>query len=141
MALGSALLAFVTARFVRMPHRGLVIADTFGLALCAIVGTEKALALQSSELIAVLMGVVTGVAGGVLRDVLRREVPLVFHPEIGLYATAALAGAALLAALRKWIPGFPHAALCGMALTLGLRLGAILFKWRLPVFRTKDAPS
>ena len=118
-----------------------MIADAFGLALCAIVGIAKALALQSSELIAVLMGVVTGVAGGVLRDVLRREVPLVFHPEINLYATAALAGAPLLAALRKWIPGFPHAALCGMALTLGLRLGAILFKWRLPVFMTKDAPS
>jgi len=28
-----------------------------------------------------------------------------------------------------------------MALTLGLRLGAILFKWRLPVFRTKDTPG
>ena len=118
-----------------------MIADAFGLALCAIVGIAKALALQSSELIAVLMGVVTGVAGGVLRDVSRREVPLVFHQEINLYATAALAGAPLLAALRKWIPGFPHAALCGMALTLGLRLGAILCKWQFPVFRTKDAPS
>ena len=137
-ALAAALLTFVAARFCRMPHRVLLIADAFGLALFAIVGTEKALLLQPSGLIAILMGVVTGVAGGVLRDVLRREVPLVFRPEIYLYATAALAGSALLVGLRRTLPDFPHAPLCGMALTLVLRLGAILFKLRLPVFRTRE---
>lgn len=137
-ALVAALLTFVAARFFRMPHRVLLIADAFGLALFAISGTEKALLVQSSGLIAILMGVVTGVAGGVLRDVLRREVPLVFRPEIYLYATAALAGASLLVGLRYWVPGFPHAAWAAMSLTLMLRLSAILFKLRLPVFQTKD---
>ena len=136
-ALLAALLTFVAARFFRMPHRVLLIADAFGLALFTIVGTEKSLQLQSSGLIAVLLGVVTGVAGGVLRDVLRREVPLVFRPEIYLYATAALAGATLLVVLRLGMPEFPHAP---MGLTLVLRLSAILFKLRLPVFRTKELP-
>lgn len=139
-ALVAALLTFVAARFFRMPHRVLLIADAFGLALFTIVGTEKSLQLQSSGLIAVLLGVVTGVAGGVLRDVLRREVPLVFRPEIYLYATAALAGATLLVGLRQWVPDFPHAPLTAMGLTLVLRLSAILFKLRLPVFRTKELP-
>ena len=83
-SLVAALLTFLAARFVRMPHRVLLIADAFGLALFAIVGTEKALAMQPSGVIAVLMGVITGVAGGVMRDVLRREVPVVFRPEIYL---------------------------------------------------------
>ena len=139
-ALVAALLTFVAARFFRMPHRVLLIADAFGLALFTIVGTEKSLQLQSSGLIAVLLGVVTGVAGGVLRDVLRREVPLVFRPEIYLYATAALAGATLLVGLRQWVPDFPQAPLTAMGLTLVLRLSAILFKLRLPVFRTKELP-
>ena len=139
-ALLAALLTFVAARFFRMPHRVLLIADAFGLALFTIVGTEKSLQLQSSGLIAVLLGVVTGVAGGVLRDVLRREVPLVFRPEIYLYATAALAGATLLVVLRLGMPEFPHAPLAAMGLTLVLRLSAILFKLRLPVFRTKELP-
>lgn len=137
-ALVAALLTFVAARFCRMPHRVLLIADAFGLALFAIAGTEKALQVQSSGLIAILMGVVTGVAGGVLRDVLRREVPLVFRPEIYLYATAALAGASLLVGLRHWVPAFPYAAWAAMSLTLVLRLSAILLKLRLPVFQTKD---
>ncbi len=140
-ALAAALLTFIAARFFLMPHRVLLIADAFGLALFAIVGTEQTLLRQPSGVIAVLMGVVTGVAGGVLRDVLRREVPLVFRPEIYLYATAALAGSALFVLLRRTTPDFPHAALCAMALTLALRLGAILFKWRLPLFRTKDTLS
>ena len=137
-ALVAAVCTFVIARFFVMPHRVLLIADAFGLALFTIAGTEKALLLQTSGLIAVLMGVVTSVAGGVLRDILRREVPLVFRPEIYLYATAALAGASLLVGLRQWLPGFQHAPLAAMALTLILRLSAILFKLRLPVFQSRE---
>jgi uncharacterized membrane protein YeiH len=140
VALVAALLTFVIARFYRMPHRFLLIADAFGLALFAILGAEKSLQYGSSGLTAILLGVVTGVAGGVLRDVLRREVPLVFRPEIYLYATAAMAGACLLVLLRLLAPGFEHAPLAGMALTLVLRLAAILFKLRLPVFLTKEPP-
>jgi len=139
-ALAAAVLTIIAARFFRMPHRLLLIADAFGLALFAIAGTEKALQFQPSGLIAILMGVVTGVAGGVLRDVLRREVPIVFQPEIFLYATAALAGAALLVGLRAYFPSFHEAPLAAMGLTLTLRLSAIFLKLRLPMFQTKDPP-
>lgn len=137
-ALLAALITFVAARFLRMPHQFLLIADAFGLALFAIAGTEKALQVQPSGLIAILMGVTTGVAGGVLRDVLRREIPLVFQPEIYLYATAALAGGVLLVVLRQGAPDFHQAPLAAMGLTLVLRLSAIFFKLRLPLFRTRN---
>lgn len=141
VALAAALGTFVGARLIDFPQKMLLVADAFGLALFAIAGAEKALAHQESGVVAILMGVVTGVAGGMLRDVLRREVPLVFRPEIYLYATAALAGASLLTAIRHWTPGFRYDAVVAMLLTLSLRLAALRFRLRLPIFRTREDPE
>ena len=63
----TALVTFFIARVWVLPQRALLIADAFGLALFTIVGTEKSLALQSSGVIAVMLGVITGVAGGSVR--------------------------------------------------------------------------
>lgn len=134
----TALATFVVARFWTVPQRALVIADAFGLALFAIAGTEKALLFQSSGVIAVMLGVITGVAGGVLRDVLRREVPLVFQSEIYLYATAAFCGATAFVLLLKFHPDSPANRLIAMSLILALRLAAIGWKLRLPVFKSRD---
>lgn len=134
----TALATFVIARFWTVPQRALVIADAFGLALFAIAGTEKALLFQSSGVIAVMLGVITGVAGGVLRDVLRREVPLVFQPEIYLYATAAFCGATVFVLLESFLPASPANRLIAMGLILALRLAAISWKLRLPLFKSRD---
>ena len=48
----------------RIPKRFLLIADAFGLALFAVLGTEKALSLGAPVSVAVVMGTITGVAGG-----------------------------------------------------------------------------
>jgi uncharacterized membrane protein YeiH len=119
----------------------LLIADAFGLALFTIAGTEKALAFQSPGVIAVMLGIITGVAGGILRDVLRREVPLVFQPEIYLYATAAFCGAPAFVALQHFRPDAPDNRFLAMAIILALRLAAIWWKLHLPVFRVRDTSS
>jgi uncharacterized membrane protein YeiH len=134
----TALVTFFIARVWVLPQRALVIADAFGLALFTIVGTEKSLALQSSGVIAVMLGIITGVAGGILRDVLRREVPLVFQPDIYLYATAAFCGATAFVALQHFRPDAPENRFLGMGLILALRLAAIGWKLRLPVFQPRD---
>jgi uncharacterized membrane protein YeiH len=128
---------FVIARFWKLPHRVLLIADAFGLAMFTIAGAEKSLVFQQSGLIAIVMGVVTGVAGGLIRDVLCREIPLVFRQETYLYATAAFCGAATLVLLRYFLPGFTDAGMTGMAVILLLRLAAIGWKWRLPIFESR----
>lgn len=129
---------FVLARFVPIPHRTLMLADAFGLALFGIAGTEKALALGSPGIVAILMGVMTGVAGGILRDVLRREVPTVFQPEIELYATAVFFGALSLVLLRQWLPASEVHRFIAMAVILTLRLAALRWKLRLPLFRLRE---
>lgn len=137
-ATGVALVTFVVARFWVLPQRVLLIADAVGLALFTIAGTEKALIYNSTGVIAVLFGIVTGVAGGCLRDVLRREIPLVFQPDIYLYATASFCGATALVLLNQWSPGFEGNRLIAMALILALRLAAMWWKLKLPVFHSRD---
>ncbi len=64
--------------------------DTIGLGLFVVVGLEKSLQFGFPYWVAILMGSITGAAGGVLRDVLLREVPLIFQKEI--YAIACIIG-------------------------------------------------
>jgi len=136
----AALLTFVVARQWALPMGALLVADAFALSAFSMIGTQKGIVMQFSAPVAVLLGVVTGVAGGILRDVLTGEVPLVFRPEIRLYATAALAGAALCVALYAAGTGLTPAAVAGAALVLGLRLAGIYWNISLPVFKTKRGP-
>jgi len=112
----------------------LELADAFALALFTIVGAGKSLAFGATGLGAVVLGTITGVAGGVLRDVLLNELPLVFRPEIRLYATAAIAGASVFTVLQKFLPDASWPLLAGVAVTLAMRLAAIRWSLSLPVF-------
>jgi len=120
-----------------MPRGVLLVADAFALALFAMIGTQKGLYLSFSAPVSVLLGVITGVAGGILRDVLTGEVPMVFQPEIRLYATAALFGAATCVALAIWGIGQTSATVTGMVVVLALRLAGIYWKISLPMFEPR----
>jgi len=114
----------------------LVWADAFGLALFALIGTQKALTFGAEPVIAILMGVVTGTFGGMIRDVLCGEVPLVLRREI--YALAAVAGSAVYwGCVTMGLEGAPALAL-GLVATLAVRGPAIVFGWSLPVYRRED---
>lgn len=140
-ALLAALVTFVVVRFMHPPNRLLAVADAFGLALFGIVGTEKALALGTPGIVAILLGIVTGVAGGILRDVLRAEMPWVFKPEVDLYATAVFVGALTFVLLREWLPPSPSHRYISMAVILVIRLAAMRWKLRLPTFRSREKSS
>ena len=130
------LLTFIIARWHEPPRRAWLVADALVLAAFAMIGTRKGLTFGFSEPVCVLLVVITGIAGGILRDVLMREVPVVFRGEIHLYATAALIGAVLCVGLRcLGIEELP-ALLAGGTTVLALRLAAIRWKLSLPLFET-----
>lgn len=131
----TALLTFFIARRWDLPQQVLLIADAFALAFFTMIGARKGVALAFPPAVAVLLGVVTGVAGGILRDVLRGEVPLVFQPEIRLYATASLMGATLFVLLRQFSVADTLATPVGVGMVLTLRLAAIRWRMSLPVFQ------
>lgn len=136
-ALIASAVTFVAARFIHMPDRLLSIADAFGLALFGIAGTEKALAHEAPVIVAILLGIVTGVAGGILRDVLRGELPLVFQPDVNLYATAVFVGAWVFVLLKELLPPSEMHRYLGMVTILVMRLAAMRWRLRLPTFRTR----
>jgi uncharacterized membrane protein YeiH len=135
----TALPAFFIARLWNLPRQVLLVADAFALALFTMIGVRKGMALELSAPVAVLLGVVTGVAGGMLRDVLIGEVPLVFQPEIHLYATAALAGAVVFTLLHLIGVIEPVTTVVGVALFFGLRLAGIRWRLSLPVFESRES--
>ena len=135
-AVGTGLITFFTARWIKMPHGLLQVADAVSLAFFVMLGVGKGLAFNLSPPVAVLLGVITGVAGGIVRDVLLGEVPYVFRREIHLYATAAIAGGIVNVLLQPL--GSLPAASAGFVTILSLRLAAMRWKLSLPVFEMKE---
>ena len=106
------------------------IGDALGLGLYAVYGAQRAMLVGLPLLSATLVGAVNAVGGGLLRDVLVREVPLLFRPG-GFYALAAVAGAATFVVLDGLAGQPTHlAAGAGVAVTLLLRFGSIRLGWK-----------
>ena len=111
-------------------------ADALGLALFAVIGTQKALAAGAPSLSAVALGTVTAAFGGIIRDILAATTPLVLRQEI--YVTAAALGAtvqviALIAGLDTIVAGA-----IGFLAAFVLRALAILRRWSLPAFPVRE---
>ncbi len=134
--LAAAAATLLYARFRRPPRASLLVADAFGLAVFTFIGAQTAYAAGVSNLIVVLMGTITGVAGGVMRDVLCAEVPLILRREV--YATAAVAGAAVFVLLQSIGADGPVIALLTVSIAFALRLAAIRFDLHVPPFPPKD---
>jgi len=106
--------------------------DAVGLAAFTVTGVEAAMAAGHVDniFLCVMMGMTTAVGGGIIRDICVHEVPMVFSKNI--YALASIAGGLLYCALY-----YSHAplAVCNfvtLAVTLGIRILAIVFHLNLP---------
>jgi uncharacterized membrane protein YeiH len=132
----TALALFFVRRLRDLPEDVLLVADAFALALFTVVGARKGMVMNFSPPVAVLLGVITGVAGGILRDVLRREIPLVFQPQIHLYATAAAIGATAYVILYRWWSPDSLGNWIGVGIIFLLRLLGLRLKLALPMFQS-----
>lgn len=99
-ALVGVILALILGRWYRRIGGAIVVLDSVAMSLFAVAGTYKALLFGTSELVAVLIGVIAAVGGGVLRDVVCRVTPQIFSGG-PLYATATAVGATIFVLLDK----------------------------------------
>jgi uncharacterized membrane protein YeiH len=125
------LLTFFFHPAVGRAERAVTVFDAFGLALFCVTGALKALEYGLGPVPAALMGMVTGIGGGMLRDLLTGRVPVVFRGE--LYATPALAGAALAVAGERLALPVLVSALVGGGACLVWRLLAMWRQWQAPL--------
>ena len=120
------------ARYMHHMKRIFLMLDAMGLVAFSLIGCNVALQLQYPIVVVIMAGMLTGISGGILRDVLCNQVPVVFRRE--LYASVSLAVCLLFLALQALDVGSDlNIGLC-FAIGLALRLLAIRFEWRLPVF-------
>lgn len=130
-AFAAAVVVFIWHRYVsKVPKVAIMMVDAAGLGLFAVSGAAKALEYGIHPFLAILMGGITGVGGGTVRDILLARVPTVLRADV--YATAALAGAAVMVAGLSL--GLPSTAMtvAGAAVCFGLRVVSVWRHWSLP---------
>jgi len=132
LVIAAGLLTTVVARFMLRLKRVFLLLDALGLIAFSLIGCSVALELAYPTVVVVMAGMITGISGGILRDVLCNQVPVVFRRE--LYASVSLAVCLLFLALRGWDMGDNMATAVCFVFGLALRLAAIRWHWRLPVF-------
>jgi uncharacterized membrane protein YeiH len=128
--LAATLLGIVIDQLGRRLTQLITIFDAIGLGAYAVVGADRAMAVEIGHLGAALVGVINAVGGGVLRDVLTREEPVLFKPG-QFYATAAALSAGLFVTL---VAGFDLSPVLSGVLAsstgIAVRLLAVRYNWR-----------
>lgn len=131
IAFAGAAFVFFFHHFVQeIPEPIILVLDAAGLSLFAVSGTEEALLRKMSPLVAVMLGGITGVGGGTIRDILLARIPNVLHTDV--YATAALAGSAIMILCRRLGMKDTHSAFVGGAACFLLRVVSAWRHWQLP---------
>ncbi|MFW8592063.1 trimeric intracellular cation channel family protein [Glaciecola sp. 2405UD65-10] len=98
----AAIFTYYATHFISKRSKALLWADALGMALFTTLGAQKALSLDTSIPVAVIMGVFSACLGGIIRDVIVNDVPVVFQREI--YISASLLGALTYCALHVYTP-------------------------------------
>lgn len=125
---------FVKARNIELSAKAIDWPDAIGLGVFAASGTQIALDLGNSPLIASIMGVITAAFGGLIRDVLIAEIPALVNDH-QLYASLAFVGGLLIWLLQYLGFDANYSALAGALTIILARLAAIQFGWKLPSWR------
>ena len=107
--------------------------DAMGLGVFTIIGIDTAISsgYASNAFFAVFLGMTTGCGGGILRDIIVREIPMVFTRRI--YAIASIAGGIMYYFLFLYVqaPKSLSAVIAIISIFL-LRICATVFHWHLP---------
>lgn len=129
-----AALLFLRSGDLAITERAMKWPDAIGLGVFAASGTQVALELQRSAIVAVIMGVLTSIIGGVLRDLFTNQIPRAFSDHEP-YASVAFVGCwfVVLADTLNMQPMWSVA--LGAAMIIVLRLLVMVFGWRVPSWR------
>ena len=109
----------------------ITVLDAVVMGLFGAIAASKALSLGVGSVGALVVGVIGAIGGGVLRDVILSRPVSVLHVGT-LYAVAAASGAGGLIILVRFDTPIFVAGLVGTAITVAVRLAAVVFDWTFP---------
>lgn len=132
----AAVLVFFTAHLLESRRNAIDWLDAGALAVAVPAGAGVAWSLGHGPAVVIMMGMSTGAFGGLMRDVVCNEVPLVLRKG-ELYLSAAFAGCLTAVTVQYGTGSLQLALIACAAVTFLLRSGAILFGWRLPVYKPR----
>ncbi len=106
--------------------------DALGLAAFTASGVQMAIlsGFGDNGFLCVVMGMTTAVGGGIIRDVCVHDIPMVFCKNV--YAVASILGAIVYYGMYRLHVAAPWCSFACMAVTLAVRIVAIVFKLNLP---------
>ena len=131
VAIAAALIGMLLERIFHRLRHVITGLDALTIGLFGAIGTTKAISLGLPPVPAIFVGVLSAVGGSILRDVLL-TIPIAIMQVGSLYAVAAFAGAATLVVLSAFGANVLLAAIACVAVTFGVRVLAVLFRWSLP---------
>jgi hypothetical protein len=129
-----AALLFMRSRHIKPTQRAMQWPDAIGLGAFTAGGTQLALNAGVPAVISVIMGLLTAIVGGVLRDIVVNEIPKAFSDHIP-YAVIAFTGGWVVVILNVLNLDAFVAVAVGAIFTIVLRVLALLFGWRLPIWK------
>jgi uncharacterized membrane protein YeiH len=127
-------LLFMRSRHLEPTERAMQWPDAIGLGAFTAGGTQLALNAGVPAVISVIMGVLTAIFGGVLRDIVVNEIPKAFSDHIP-YAVIAFTGGWVVVGLNLLNVDAFVAVAIGAIFTIVIRVLALLFGWRLPIWK------
>jgi len=111
-----------------------LIFDAIGLGVFSIIGASIAYQIVGLDFLPMLFGgVITAIGGGILRDVIVRDMPIVFVKEV--YAVASIIGIVIFYAVLSNGGDMQVASIIGIIAATGIRLLAMKYNWNLPKVR------
>lgn len=115
----------------------LLLFDTIGIGLYTVVGIEKGLSAGLHPIICISLGTITACFGGVIRDILSREIPVIFRTK-EIYATACILGGIIYFLLRQLPIADNIIFMVAGAVVIFVRLIAVKFNISLPNLYRND---
>jgi uncharacterized membrane protein YeiH len=129
-----AALLFLRSSHLAITERAMKWPDAIGLGVFAAGGTQIALDMQKSAIVAVVMGVLTSIIGGVLRDLFTNQIPRAFSDHEP-YAAVAFAGCWFVVLAHSLNMQSMWAVALGATMIIALRVLVMVFGWRVPSWR------
>ena len=126
-AIAAVVAALIIGRWYKKGINGVVFLDSVAMSLFAIAGTYKAIVFNTTELVAILLGVITAVGGGVLRDVVCGMTPQIFSGG-PLYATASAIGAAAFVLLERTTLDLNVSVAISAVLIVAIQMASVRFR-------------